>query len=179
MRVKKIGFYFGVLILFFLVSCDAYKTQGNNEISSNTNAPSNAQLSLSNLTVYKSATCGCCKDWVNHLEDSYFTVESINKENMNEIKDQFEVPVSKRSCHTAVSAQGYVFEGHIPARFIHKFLENPPEDAIGLSVPAMPVGSPGMELGERFSPYPIFLMNKDGSETIVANIQTQEEQYKK
>ena len=182
MRLKKIGFYFSALIIFFLVSCNAYKNQNNNEVSDNRNDPPSDQLSSSNtfnLKVYKSATCGCCNDWIKHLEDSYFLVESINKDNMSEIKDQFKVPFSKRSCHTAVSTQGYVFEGHIPAQFIHKFLENPPEDAIGLSVPAMPVGSPGMEMGERFSPYQIILMNKDGSETIFANVQTQEEQYKK
>ena len=69
-----------------------------------------------------------------------------------------------------MSAQGFVFEGHVPSKFIHAFLAAPPEGSIGLSVPGMPVGSPGMEVGERFMPYQILLLQKDGSTEIFAEI---------
>ena len=81
-----------------------------------------------------------------------------------------------RSCHTAVSSQGYAFEGHIPARDSHQFLANPPADGIGLTVPAMPVGSPGMEVGDKFMPYRVLLMKKDGSTEVFASVESAAQQ---
>ena len=75
-----------------------------------------------------------------------------------------------QSCHTAVTKGGYVFEGHIPAKYIEQFLASPPEGALGLAVPGMPLGSPGMEMGGRFTPYDIVLMNKDGSSSVFAHV---------
>ncbi len=75
-----------------------------------------------------------------------------------------------QSCHTAVSAKGYVFEGHVPATVMSDFLAQPPEGAIGLAVPGMPVGSPGMEMGERFTPYDVVLLKGDGSSEIYRHI---------
>lgn len=69
-----------------------------------------------------------------------------------------------------MSEQGYVFEGHIPARYIRQFLAEPHPDAIGLSVPAMPLGSPGMEVEDRFMPYDIISLKKDGSSGLYARI---------
>jgi hypothetical protein len=75
-----------------------------------------------------------------------------------------------QSCHTAVTKEGFVFEGHVPAKFIEQFLAAPPEGALGLAVPGMPLGSPGMEMGERFTPYDIVQMNKDGSSRVFARV---------
>jgi hypothetical protein len=75
-----------------------------------------------------------------------------------------------------VSSQGYAFEGHIPARYIHQFLANPPADGIGLTVPAMPVGSPGMEVGDKFMPYRVLLMKKDGSTEVFASVESAAQQ---
>ena len=93
------------------------------------------------------------------------------------IKDLYRIANNLRSCHTAVSTQGYVFEGHIPARYIHQSLANPPADAMGLTVPAMPVGSPGMEVGDKFMPYQILLMKKDGSTEVFASVGSMAQQY--
>jgi len=81
-----------------------------------------------------------------------------------------------QSCHTAVSSHGYVFEGHVPARHIKAFLANPPADAIGLAVPGMPLGSPGMEVGSRFDPYEVLLLKKDGSSEVFARVDSPAQQ---
>ena len=92
-------------------------------------------------------------------------------------KDELGVPARARSCHTAVSKQGYVFEGHIPAKYVQQFLQSPPENALGLVVPAMPVGSPGMEVGNKFMPYDIFVFNKDGSSNVYASVTQAGDQF--
>src|SRR5690554_7735854 len=69
-----------------------------------------------------------------------------------------------------MSADGYVYEGHVPARYVQEFLSAPPANAIVLSVPAMPMGSPGMEYQNRFDPYKVLLLMKDGSSQVYANI---------
>lgn len=113
------------------------------------------------VKVYKSPTCGCCDDWVSHLEQNNFKVEAINTDNMQAIKEQAEIPPGKGSCHTAFVGK-YVIEGHVPARDIQRLLEEKP-DANGLTVPGMPVGSPGMEMGHRKDPYKVLLIKHDGS----------------
>ena len=141
-------------------------------------APDSArQAAGSRLSVYKSPTCGCCADWVDHIEAAGFTTSIHHPENLNRIKAERGIAPRYGSCHTAISGQGYVFEGHIPARYIRQFLENPPAAAIGLAVPAMPVGSPGMEMDGRFSPYQVLLLDKDGGHTVFARVATQAEQY--
>ena len=108
--------------------------------------------------------------WMEHLHDNGFSTAVEEPENLEQQKAQLGIGPRYRSCHTAVSAQGFVFEGHVPSKFIHAFLAAPPEGSIGLSVPGMPVGSPGMEVGDRFMPYQILLLQKDGSTEIFAEI---------
>ena len=81
-----------------------------------------------------------------------------------------------RSCHTSVTDDGFVFEGHIPAKFIKKFLAEKPFGARGLAVPAMPTGTPGMEFGDLLQPYKIYLLKTDGSIEIYAEVNTAEDQ---
>lgn len=128
------------------------------------------QPKLHKLTVYKHLKCRCCRKWMNHLEDHNFTLDSKNLYDISDIKDEHNIPPNLRSCHTAISTDGYVFEGHIPAKYIDQFLLSPPENSHGLSVPAMPVGSPGMEVAERFQPYNIIQLNQDGSTQVYASI---------
>ena len=95
------------------------------------------------VTVYKSATCGCCGKWIEHMQDAGFKVTAHNRQDMNQIKEEHGVAYELRSCHTAV-VDGYVLEGHVPAGDIRRLLkERPAVD--GLAVPGMPSGSPGME----------------------------------
>jgi hypothetical protein len=122
------------------------------------------------LTVYKSPTCGCCKAWVEHLNDAGFKNSIRHMADLNGLKADKGIAPQYQSCHTAISDDGYVFEGHIPARYIEQFLTAPPEDALGLAVPGMPVGSPGMEMGDRFKPYQVLLLKRDGSTEVFADV---------
>lgn len=118
------------------------------------------------ITVYKSPSCGCCKRWIAHLEDAGFEVEAVDSDDMNAVKQRFGVPRSMTSCHTA-RVGGYTIEGHVPADEILRLLSDKP-DAEGLSVPGMPVGSPGMEVGDRVDPYRVMLFGEDGAATWAA-----------
>ena len=117
---------------------------------------------LNAIVVHKSPFCLCCKEWIKHLEQNAFAVTSDNDMDTAAIKVKMGVPASLQGCHTGVSDGKYVFEGHVPARLIRKFLANPPANAIGLAVPGMPQGSPGMYRGKDFKPYNVFLILPGG-----------------
>lgn len=129
------------------------------------------------LTVYKTPTCGCCQLWIDHLDETGFKTQSINQRDLTALKQSFGIDSGIRSCHTAVHEQGFVFEGHVPAKWIKQFLASPPKEAIGLSVPKMPLGSPGMEVGDKFDPYDIIQVMKDGQHRVYAHIASYEEQF--
>ncbi len=130
------------------------------------------------LDVYKSPTCGCCKKWISHVDDNGFQSKVHNRKNIFVIKKDKGIEPRYRSCHTAISKNGYVFEGHIPAKFIQQFLnEKHPDNVIGLSVPGMPLGSPGMEVGDKFQPYKVITLKSDGSYEIYADITSSQEQF--
>jgi len=129
------------------------------------------------LEVYKSPTCSCCEKWLEHIDQHGFISKAHNQTNLSAFKTAKGIAPQYRSCHTAVSKEGYVFEGHVPAKFIHQFLTKPPADAIGLSVPAMPVGTPGMEVGDKFMPYKVILLMTDGSYGIYAELNNYQEQF--
>ena len=127
-------------------------------------------------TVYKDANCGCCKDWISHAEDNGLSATAQDVTDLAVFKERYGVPAEMRSCHTAVTTDGYVFEGHVPAKYVAQFLENPPVQALGLAVPGMPVGSPGMEYQNKFAPYQIMQLNKDGTTEVYADIVSTEQQ---
>jgi hypothetical protein len=135
-------------------------------------AQSNISQSKTFLDVYKSETCNCCEKWVSYAQAKGFQAAIHHPSDMNQIKNKYGIAAEYQSCHTAVSKQGYVFEGHVPAWAITQFLANPPKDAKGLAVPAMPVGSPGMEVGDKFTPFDVLLLKKDGKSEIYAHIPT-------
>lgn len=127
-------------------------------------------------TVYKDANCGCCKEWVGYAEGHGLNATAQNVEDVSLFKERYSVPQQMRSCHTTITTDGYVFEGHVPVKYMAQFLKNPPSDAIGLAVPSMPVGSPGMEYQDKFMPYKVMQLNKDGSTAIYATIDTPQQQ---
>ncbi len=129
------------------------------------------------LKVYKSPDCGCCVKWIEHMEQQGVLAQALHPVNMAAVKQHYGIKPAYRSCHTAVSEQGYVFEGHVPARLVQQFLAAPPAGAIGLTVPGMPVGSPGMEMGTRFDPYQVLLLKQDGSAEVYATISQPSDQY--
>jgi hypothetical protein len=114
------------------------------------------------ITVYKSANCGCCAKWVEHLRESNFAVTVYDQENMDQIKDQLGVPPALRSCHTAVVGS-YLIEGHVPASDIRRLLAERPKLA-GLAAPGMPAQSPGMaEAGAKPQGYDVLAFQADGA----------------
>lgn len=96
------------------------------------------------MTVYKSSTCGCCSKWVEHLQASGFEVKAIDVEDIDKVKRERGVPAAAQSCHTGI-VSGYVVEGHVPASAVKKMLAEKPA-IVGIAVPGMPMGSPGMEM---------------------------------
>lgn len=114
------------------------------------------------LTVYKSPTCGCCTSWVQHVKGAGFSVDAhdVSDDMLTQVKDTAGVPSALRSCHVALSG-AYAFEGHVPADLVKKVLDEKPR-IVGLAVPGMPAGSPGMEMGGRVDHYDVIAFARDG-----------------
>jgi len=113
--------------------------------------------------VWKDPNCGCCKDWVAHMEANGFDVK-VHDSGNTVARKRLGVPDKLSSCHTALVG-GYAIEGHVPAREVHRLLKERPA-AVGLSVPGMPVGSPGMDgaiYGGRKDPYDVVLISRNDS----------------
>ena len=122
------------------------------------------------LLVHKTPTCGCCKKWVDHMEENGFSITTEDHQSLTMIKDDLQIHPKFRSCHTGVSQEGYFFEGHVPGKYIAQFLSESNPGAIGLSVPGMPLGSPGMEVDNRFTPYDVLIHFQDGTSKVYAEI---------
>jgi len=125
-----------------------------------------AGSALPSVTVYKSPTCGCCGKWVDHLRAHGFEVTARDVADVDAYKHKYGVPPNLASCHTAL-VQGYVIEGHVPADVVHRLLAERPKVS-GLSVPGMPIGSPGMEQGNRRDPYDVIAFDSTGRVTVYA-----------
>ena len=160
-----------IVFALTLSSCNQSDDPANN--STINQASSTAIL----LDVYKSESCGCCGLWVEHMENNNFSATIHHPQDLNAVKLEYGIDPQWQSCHTAVSKNGFVFEGHIPAKYVQQFLDNPPENAIGLAVAGMPLGSPGMEVGDRFTPYDIQLLKADGSTLTYAKIDNLADQF--
>lgn len=120
-----------------------------------------------NMTIYKSASCGCCAKWVEHVQKHGFTVNVVNVDDIMAVKAKAGIPNKLASCHTSMVG-GYVVEGHVPAADIKKLLAEKPK-AKGITVPGMPMGAPGMEHGDHRQPYETLLLKADGSTAIFAS----------
>lgn len=123
-----------------------------------------AQQGDSFVEVWKTPTCGCCSEWVEHLEENGFTVKVNDVQNTDSFRAALSMPQQYGSCHSAKVA-GYAIEGHVPADDIKKLLTEKPANVVGLSVPAMPMGSPGMEHPDypsKRAEYNVLLVSKQG-----------------
>ena len=147
-------------LLIFTLALSAESSQLNTQMTN----------PLMELIVHKTPTCGCCKMWVNHMEDNGFAINTQDHQSLLKIKDNLKIEPQFRSCHTAVSSEGYFFEGHIPGKYVSQFLTENNPDAIGLSVPGMPLGSPGMEVEGRFTPYDVLIHFRDGTSKVYAEV---------
>ena len=128
---------------------------------------------ITTIDVRKTATCGCCSAWIGHLQKNGFKVQAANMpfSVLARFKSTHGISPKLASCHTG-RVGGYIIEGHVPTREIKRLLEERP-NAIGLSVPGMPIGSPGMESGTYRDAYDVLLIKKDGSTEIYAHYPAQ------
>jgi hypothetical protein len=111
------------------------------------------------IVVYRSPTCECCGRWLGHLKKNNFNVKEIVTDDVQAIKDKYGVSEAMASCHTAI-VDGYVIEGHVPANDIMKLLKTKPK-IVGIAVPGMPSGTPGMEMGDRKDAYSVMSFDKE------------------
>ena len=146
--------------IFFLLAISICSIEVNSE----------ATESEISLLVHKTPTCGCCKMWVEHLDKNGFSPVVEDHKSLQTIKKKYNIKPKYQSCHTGVSKDGYIFEGHIPSEFIAQFLSEDHPNAIGLSVPGMPLGSPGMEVEGMFTPYDVLILFNDGSSKVYAEV---------
>lgn len=128
------------------------------------------------LTVFKDPSCGCCGGWIEHAKANGFSVKVHHPDALGDVFEEQEVPVELQACHLALNAQGAVFVGHIPAKFVRQYLEDPPAGTRGLTVPAMPVGTPGMEKNNEFEPYEVLSLGTDGSTKVFAKVRSAADQ---
>lgn len=124
-----------------------------------------ADAALTDIVVYRSPTCGCCGKWEEHLSKSGFRVTSKVVDDVSEIKKKHGISSDKASCHTAEVA-GYFVEGHVPAPTIKRLLKEKPQNVRGITVPGMPLGSPGMEAPGHHPSYEVFSLQKDGKAVV-------------
>ena len=155
---------FSALLLAFLVT--ACGDDGPPEPQATEAAPAAAEATKTASTekvleVYKSPTCGCCGAWVDHMKDNGYQVVVHEQQNLQSIKEKAGILPGQGSCHTAFIGD-YVIEGHVPASDVDRLLAERP-DAKGLTVPGMPVGSPGMEMGDRVDAYDVLLFDESGT----------------
>ena len=115
--------------------------------------------------VFKSPTCGCCTVWVKQLEQAGIDLQVTDLESLEMIKRMFQVPEQLQSCHSSI-INGYVIEGHVPVKEIKRLLNEKPK-AIGIAVPGMPIGSPGMEQGNVKEPYDVVIF-QNGTQSVYA-----------
>lgn len=125
----------------------------------------NPPADATEVLVYKSPSCGCCSKWIDHLEDKGFRVKTKNVSDLGQIRAYHGVEQRLASCHTAI-VEGYVVEGHVPAKDIKRLLTERPK-VKGLAVPGMPMGSPGME-GPRSVAYDTLTFDSRGRTSVFA-----------
>lgn len=141
----------GLLVVVLLAACSGSATQAQPVV-----------------TVYKSPTCGCCGNWVQHMRSNGFKVEVHDVEDIMSVKRQYGVPGELSSCHTAI-VDGYVVEGHVPAADVQRLLQERPQ-VVGIAVPGMPVGAPGMEVpGATPQSYNVIAFDRNGHTSVFAS----------
>jgi hypothetical protein len=125
-------------------------------------------LTSPKLTVYKDPSCGCCTKWVTHLRAAGLKPDVHDRNDMDSLKDSLGVPTALRSCHTAVMGR-YVIEGHVPAADMRRLQTAAPKGIVGIAVPGMPSGAPGMEVPGRADPYDVIAFASDGTTKLFAH----------
>ena len=136
-------------------------------LSAAASLPARSAAAWPAVDVFKSPTCGCCGTWVEHLKGAGFDVRVTELDDPTAARKRLGMPDAFGSCHTA-TVGGYVLEGHVPAAEVKRLLGAKPK-AVGLAVPGMPVGSPGMEVGSRRDPFDVLLVERNGRSSVYAH----------
>ena len=164
----RVGVRVGVIICLtvgVLGILGSTASMSNAQLASTTKGIQDKQTPLKstalNATVYHSPDCNCCGGWIDHLKGQGFKITDFSTPDIETVKQKYNVPDNLSSCHTAI-VNGYVIEGHVPANDIKRLLEEKP-NVTGLSVPQMPVGTPGMEMGDRKDPFSVLAFDRKGS----------------
>lgn len=151
--VKHIGNEVGKLRGYLMKLLNIFLAVGLLSVNAGVQAENAESAKPVDIVVYRSPTCGCCGKWLEHLKQNNFNVKDIVTNEVQAIKDKYGVPNEMASCHTAL-VNGYVIEGHVPANDINALLKTKPK-VVGIAVPGMPAGTPGMEMGGRKDPYQV------------------------
>ena len=169
-------------IYFTSVSGDNNTAQNNNKAIANETSSQATLVSVwdketepnysgtTEMTVYRSPSCGCCGVWVDHAKKHGFKIKDIKTEEMEALKQKHNIPAELASCHTTI-IDGYVMEGHIPVDDIKRFLAAKP-DLTGLAVPGMPIGTPGMEAKDIKQPFQVLAFNDKGEVEVFKEYQS-------
>ena len=167
MKIFTKRIFLNSLILYGIIFANTINT---NKISARTQE----NIDIPKVVSYRSASCGCCKKWINHLRNNGLEVVDNIVEDVSAIKNQYKIPNKLRSCHSAKLAN-YMIEGHVPIESINKLLREKP-NLSGLAVPGMPLGSPGMEMHSHdshshdYENYKVFSFSKTGKTKIFDKI---------
>lgn len=159
MKMKKPVLFSGVAAIVFAAGATTLAIQAGEPAEATASVASNSASGPA-ITMYKSPNCSCCQSWAEHLDAHGFEISIVETDNLNEVKQEHGVPRSMASCHTAL-IDDLVIEGHVPADDIVAYLENPQFNTVGLSVPGMPHGTPGMETGRK-DDYQVLAFNSNG-----------------
>ncbi|MNZ34402.1 hypothetical protein D3C78_517760 [compost metagenome] len=122
------------------------------------------------IDVHRDANCSCCTAWISHLQDNGFKVTDHVEPDMSEVKQRLGVAPRLASCHTGV-INGKFVEGHVPAEQVLALAKR--DDLLGMAVPGMPTGSPGMEMGDRVDAYQVIGLTKNGTDEVIADYPAQ------
>ncbi len=151
--MKKIIFLiFLVFMMAVVYGCSSSNVTGN--------AINDADGAKAKATLFKDTSCGCCDVYSQYMDKRGYDAEAITKQNMDEVKNEYNIPYSMRSCHTTIMGD-YFIEGHMPVEAIEKLMAEKP-DIAGIALPGMPSGSPGMT-GSKLGPFVVYAVNKDGT----------------
>lgn len=156
MKILKGLLAMGLLIINACVSAES--VDGHLPTATLPSSAASAEKPI-DIVVYRSPTCGCCGKWMDHLKENNFNVKEVRTGEVQEVKDKYGVTQEMASCHTAI-VDGYVIEGHVPANDIKTLLKTKPK-VVGITVPGMPTGTPGMEMGDEKEAYDVMSFDRE------------------
>jgi hypothetical protein len=163
MKTRKLAFYTGIAVIALAAGASTLAIQAS-ESAETSPPPASISQAGPAITIYKSPSCGCCEGWVEHLEASAFKTRVIDTDDVSAIKQTHGVPGELASCHTGLIGD-LVIEGHVPADDILAYLETPQFNTVGLTVPGMVQGSPGMETGRK-DDYQVTAFRANGQQSV-------------